>query len=71
MLKFLIDVAIIALIAYFIYTKFFKKETVKEGDPNEMIECDCCGIFIERKDMLNQHNKHYCSDVCAKKGVSK
>ncbi len=72
MLKLLIDLAIIAVIGYLIYIKFFKKDAKeKELDPNEMIECDCCGVFVERKSMKIANDKNYCSEICYQKGVSK
>lgn len=71
MLKVLIDIAIIALIGYLVYVKFFKKSKKDSGESNAMIGCESCGIFIEQKDSIKQNDKLYCSESCARKGVEK
>jgi uncharacterized protein len=71
MLKILINLALISLVIYLIYIKFFKKPKNMSNEPDAMVACDSCGIFIEQKDSIKQNNKIYCCETCAQKGVKR
>ena len=73
MLKFLFNLAIIIIVGYIIYVKFFKKQKqvssghneFKKMDSSVMVGCDKCGTFVETGDSIAKDGKFFCSKECA------
>lgn len=74
MLKFLFNLAVIIIVGYVIYVKFFKKPKApiqKEGEEQKridnsiMVSCDKCGTFVETGESIAKDGKFYCSKECA------
>lgn len=73
MLKVLLNIAILAVVAYVVYVKFFKKPTqktenksgFKQVDDTIMIACDKCGTFIGSEESIAKDGKFYCCKECA------
>ena len=73
MIKMLFNIALIALIGYVIYVKFFKKRSekpkqedtrFKKSGDTIMIACDKCGTFIGSEESIAKDGKFYCSKEC-------
>jgi len=66
LLKFLVFVAILALV----YLVFFKKN--REKDINDkydqitdtLVECPTCGTFVAKDDAVLSNGKYFCSKGC-------
>lgn len=72
MLKYLFNLAVIIIVGYIIYVKFFKRPRVtndknefKKMDSSVMVSCDKCGTFVETGDSIAKDGKFYCSKECA------
>lgn len=74
MLKFLFNLAVVVIVGYIIYIKFFKKpkqtieqdkEEFKQVDNSIMVSCDKCGTFATTGDSIAKDGKFYCSKECA------
>lgn len=72
MIKILFNLAVIAIVGYIIYVKFFKKPhatnrsgSFKKVDSSIMVGCDKCGTFIETEESITKDGKFYCSKECA------
>lgn len=73
MLKFLFNLAVIIIVGYIIYVKFFKKPKQAPGNQNEfkktdssiMVSCDKCHTFVETNDSIVKDGKFFCSKECA------
>lgn len=70
-LKFLLVVAVIAIV-YFMFIKkkpaknVTKKSKTKESKATDMVACVSCGTYIDLDDAIISSNKYYCSDECVK-----
>jgi uncharacterized protein len=72
-LKFLFNLAVIIIVGYIIYVKFFKKPKQLSSNQNEfkkmdssiMVSCDKCGTFVEANDSIIKDGKFFCSKECA------
>ena len=63
-------IVIVILIA-FIYFFFIKKKPLKRSSkekkdtqPNDMVQCEKCGVYCEIDDAIISHAKYYCSSEC-------
>jgi uncharacterized protein len=73
LLKVLFNLALIIIVGYIIYIKFFKRPTVQGGNTSQkpkndgslMVGCDKCGTFVENGDGITKNGKFYCSKECA------
>lgn len=73
MLKYLFNLAVIIIVGYIVYVKFFKKprqvsnpkEEFKKMDNSIMVACDKCGTFVEMGESIAKDGKFYCSRECA------
>ena len=73
MLKVLFNLAVVIIVGYIIYVKFFKKpkpEIKKEDNYKKdggalMVSCEKCGTFVESGDSIAKDGKFYCSKECA------
>ena len=73
MIKFLFNLAVIIIVVYIIYVKFFKKQPeprkpkdeFKKMDNSIMVSCDKCGTFVETGESIAKDGKFYCSKECA------
>ncbi len=73
MIKLLFNLAVIAIVVYIIYVKFFKKypqqkapkDEFKKMDNSIMVSCDKCGTFVETGESIAKDGKFYCSKECA------
>ncbi len=73
MLKVLFNLAVIIVVGYIIYVKFFKKpkkdiqkdDSRKKTDGALMVSCEKCGTFVESGDSIAKDGKFYCSKECA------
>ena len=70
-LKILLVIGVIALV-YFMFIK--KKTLASRSDdkntklqPNDMIECKQCGIYVEVSEAILSNGKYYCSQECQQK----
>jgi uncharacterized protein len=72
-LKVLFNLAVVIIVGYIIYVKFFKKpkpEIKKEDNYKKdggalMVSCEKCGTFVESGDSIAKDGKFYCSKECA------
>ena len=65
---------LVALIFVFtvVYLMFFRSKRVsnlnknskKEEDVQELVECSVCGVYQEKKDSIYSNTKWYCSKEC-------
>lgn len=73
MLKYLFNLAVIIIVGYIVYVKFFKrakqvsnpKDEFKKMDNSIMVGCDKCGTFVETGESIAKDGKFYCSKECA------
>lgn len=71
-LKLLLIVGVIATV----YFLFFKKKPLEKQEntkqqkpkPNDMVECNSCGVYVEINESILSNGKYYCSQECANKG---
>ncbi len=73
MLKYLFNLAVIIIVGYIVYVKFFKKpkqvsnpkDEFKKMDNSIMVGCDKCGTFVDTNESIAKDGKFYCSKECA------
>lgn len=70
-LKILLLIGVIALV-YFMFIK--KKPLVSSSNdkntkpqPNDMIECTECGVYVEISEAILSNGNYYCSQECQQK----
>lgn len=67
------NLAVIIIVGYLIYVKFFKKPVVTQKPKDEfgqtdnsiMVSCDKCGTFVDTSESIAKDGKFYCSKECA------
>ncbi|WP_428738306.1 PP0621 family protein [Sulfurimonas sp.] len=72
MIKYLVVIGVIA----FVYFMFIKKKPISstkdskdtKPQPNDMIECSSCGVYVEISESILSNGKYYCSKECVQKG---
>jgi len=73
LIKYLFNLAVIIIVGYIVYVKFFKrpkqvsnqKDEFKKMDNSIMVGCDKCGTFVETGESIAKDGKFYCSKECA------
>ncbi len=71
MLKYLLVIAVIAIVYLFFIKKKPKnvtkdREAKKEAQTSDMVECTTCKTFIAIDEAILSSGKYYCSDECLK-----
>ena len=63
-LKLLLVIFVIAIVYFmFIKNKPHTSKT-KEDSPNDMVECNNCGVYCQADDSIISNGKYYCSQEC-------
>ena len=67
-LKFLLVVAVIALV----YFLFIKKKPIKQAkkerlEGSDMVECASCGVYAELDESILSGSSYFCSKECLEK----
>ena len=70
-LKVLLVIGVIAAV----YFMFIKKKPISsergskdsKSQPNDMIECSSCGIYVEVNESIVSNGKYFCSQECIDK----
>lgn len=70
-LKVLLVIGVIAAV----YFMFIKKKPISskteskdsKPQPNDMIECKSCGVYVEVNESILSNGKYYCSQECIDK----
>jgi len=65
----LMKLLLIIFVITIVYFLFFKKKPISKSKHNnqntsDLVECSCCGVYVDIKESIISNNKYYCSSEC-------